>query len=204
MNNVLNLRRKIKKKEIAPKVTRKKSLSRGIISSDANLPSKNISTAYAPPAKPPLISWEAPSFHFNPQKRYLSLIIIALLTSGGGALLFFKGDMLTAIFLLLSSLILILYSTKRPEISKITIDQRGVAIGDSIHYYRDLKSFWIHYNPNSLKELSLESKKWYMPYVKVSIENNNPLLVRSLLINFLAEKEHEQSLVDIVARKIGL
>lgn len=149
------------------------------------------------------ISWEAASFYFNPQKRYLSLTVIALVTGGGG-ILFFRGDMLTSIFLLLSSLVLILYSTRRPEMSKISINQRGIAIGETMYYYKELRSFWIHYDPGSLKELSLEAKKWYMPYVKVSIENKNPLVIRSLLMNFLQEKEHEHSLVDILSRKIGL
>ncbi len=119
-------------------------------------------------------------------------------------MLFWQKDTLTAIFLVLSSLILILYSNKRPEISRITVDQKGIAIGDTLHYYKDLRSFWLHYDPGNAKELSLESKKWYLPYVKVSIENNNPLEIRSLMINFLPEKEHEHSLVDIIARKIGL
>lgn len=119
-------------------------------------------------------------------------------------MLFYQKDTLTAIFLLLSSLVLILYSNKRPEISKVVIDQRGVAVGETVYYYKDLRSFWIHYNPADLKELSLESRRWYMPYVKVSIEDKNPMVIRSLLINFLAEREHEHSLVDVIARRIGL
>ena len=151
----------------------------------------------------PKISWEAPSFYFNPQKKYFALTVIAL-ASGGGAMFFFRQDNLMAIFLILSSLVLILYSNKRPEISKITVNQTGVAIGNALYYYKDLRSFWIHYNPGGMKELSIESKKWYMPYVRVSIEGKNPLIIRSLLVNFLAEKEHENSLVDIISRKIGL
>ncbi len=119
-------------------------------------------------------------------------------------MLYFGKDKLTAIFMVLASLVLILYSTRRPEISRIHIDQGGVAIGNAMYYYKDLRSFWIHYNPGELKELSLEAKKWYMPYVTVSIENKNPLLIRSLLINFLPEKEHEHSLIDIIAKRMGL
>ncbi len=151
----------------------------------------------------PELSWEAPSFYFNPQKKYLALLVIAL-ALGGGAMLFFSKDRLTAIFMLLSSSVLVLYSNKKPEVSKIRIDQAGITIGDVLYYYKDLKSFWIHYDPGNIKELSIESRRWYLPYVKVSIENKNPLIIRSLLVNFLAEKEHEHSLVDIIARKIGL
>lgn len=191
MPQILDLRKK-QKKEV------------GIRELPKNQPKKEPAVS-TPPLKPihPQISWEAPSFFFNPQKRYLSLLIIAL-ALGGGAMLFFNKDTLTAIFLVLSSLVLILYSNKRSEISKITINQAGVAVGENLYYYKDLRSFWIHYDPGSIKELSLESKKWYMPYVKISIENNNPLDIRSLMINFLPEREHEHSLVDIIARKIGL
>lgn len=169
-------------------------------------PKKEVSataTAVAPKLASPEISWEAPSFYFNPQKRYLSLLILAL-ALGGGGMLFFNKDTLTAIFLILSSLVLILYSNKRPEISRITINQTGITVGNDHHPYKDLRSFWIHYDPGFIKELSLESRKWYLPYVKVSLEKNSPVALRSLLINFLPEREHEHSLVDIISRKIGL
>ena len=109
-----------------------------------------------------------------------------------------------AIFLILASLVLILYSKKLPEISKISISQNGVAIGDKIYFYKDLRSFWIHYDPGEVKELSLELRKWHMPYLKILIEKENPVAIRSFLIKFLKEKEHENSLIDIISRKIGL
>ena len=193
MSQVLDLRKKSKR------ITRSEK-------SERKLGQKEIPDLPPPPPHKeasPQISWEAPSFYFNPQKKYLSLLVIAL-AAGGGAMLLWNKDTLTAIFLLLSSLVLVLYSGKRPDVSKIKIDQAGIVIGENLYYYKDLKSFWIHYDPGNLKELSLESRKWYMPHIKVSIENNNPLTIRSLLVNFLAEKEHEHSLVDIIARKIGL
>ena len=198
MTKILDLR---KKNKIEAKPTSQKPLSKEVISSVKNAAMKVSSPA--PRQSPPQISWEAPSFYFNPQKRYLSLLIIAL-SAGGVAMLMFKKDSLTSIFLLLSSLVLILYSNKRPEISKIIVNQAGINIGEETYYYKDLRSFWIHYNPGMDKELSLESKKWYIPYIKVSIEDRNPLIIRSLLVNFLPEKEHENSLVDIISRKIGL
>jgi|SRR3989344_6390552 len=199
MPKVLDLR---KKNKIEAKPISQRPLSKEVVSSVKNQPVK-VSSPPLQRQSPPQISWEAPSFYFNPQKRYLSLLIIAL-SAGGVAMLIFKKDALTAIFLLLSSLVFILYSNKRPEISKITVNQAGVNIGEDTYYYKDLRSFWIHYSPGMDKELSLESKKWYVPYIKVSLEDKNPLIIRSLLINFLAEKEHENSLVDIISRKIGL
>jgi len=205
MPKVLDLRKKNKTSKTAAKPIIQRPLSKEVVSS---VKTQAIKTSISPAVtlqkqSPPQISWEAPSFYFNPQKRYLSLLIIAL-SAGGVAMLIFKKDALTAIFLLLSSLVLILYSNKRPEISKITLNQNGINIGEETHYYKDLRSFWIHYSPGMDKELSLESKKWYIPYIKVSIADRNPLIIRSLLINFLPEKEHENSLVDIISKRIGL
>jgi len=151
----------------------------------------------------PKISWEAPSFYYNPQKRYLSLVIMALM-AGAVALLIFKYDTLTSIFLILTSLVLLLYSKQKPTMSKIVVNQSGILVGDIMYYYKDLKSFWIEYNPGGPKELSLESAKWYMPYVKVLLNEQNPVEVRSLVINFVPEKEHENSLVDYIGRRLGL
>lgn len=151
----------------------------------------------------PQISWESPSFYFTAHKRYFILVVTTLAVSGG-AMLFLHKDILMAIFLLLAALVLTLYSNRQPEISKIMINKSGINIGDRVYYYKDLKSFWIHYNPSEVKELSLESRKWYTPYVKILIEKENPITLRSFLIKFLPEKEQENSLVDIISRKIGL
>ena len=151
----------------------------------------------------PQISWEAPLFYYNPQKKYLYLIA-AILMAGAAALLIFKYDTLTSIFLILSSLVLILYSRQKPVISKITVDQSGILVDDIIYRYKDLKSFWINYNPGGPKELSLESEKWYMPYIKIMLSERNPVEIRSLIVNFLPEKEHENSLGDHIGRKLGL
>lgn len=151
----------------------------------------------------PKISWEAPSFYYNPQKRYLSLIIASLML-GTIAMLTFGDNILTSIFLILSSLVLLLYGSQKPAVSKIKVDQSGILVNDSMYCYKDLKSFWIDYDPRGQKELSLESAKWYMPYVKILLNDQNPVEVRSLVINFLPEKEHENSLVDQIGRRLGL
>lgn len=152
---------------------------------------------------PPSFQWEAPSFYYNPQKKYLALIVVALV-AGAGAILFYNRDMLLAIFLMLSSFVLVLYSNKKPDISRIRVDQVGISISDRMYYYKELKSFWIDYNPHGPKELSLEARKWYLPHIKVSIEKEDPIELRALMVNFVPEKMHEQSLVDFIGRKIGL
>jgi hypothetical protein len=199
MVQVLNLRKREREasKEVKPNQAAKKS----VIPLEKDY--KVNKSSPSPEQQKPQISWQAPSFYFKAEKKYLYLTILGLALSGG-ALLFFNKDTLTAIFLILSSLVLILHSTKKPEIYRITLNQRGLAINEAMYYYKDLKSFWIHYNPGNIKELSIESKRWYMPYIRVSIEKENPLDIRSFLVGFLPEREQEQSLIDIISRTIGL
>lgn len=197
MSKVLNLRKKSVK---TPQTLQKQ---REEIRTEPRPAVKPPEQVAEPVAEKPEISWEAPSFYYNPQKRYLSLVIIALL-AGAAALIIFRYDTLTSVFLILASLVLLLYGKQKPTISKIVIDQSGVSIDDIVYHYKDIKSFWIEYNPGGPKELSLESAKWYMPYVKVLLNEQNPVEIRSLIINFLPEKEHENSLVDIIGRKLGL
>ena len=202
MTRIVNLRKKVYKNETAPAVKTEQ------FSVEPEKPKQVIETTAAPAPEKPVesskkIEWEAPSFYYNPQKKYLTLIVIGLFC-GAGAMLFYRMDTLTAIFLILSSLVLILYANKKPALSKIIVSHAGVIIDDHAYYYKDLKSFWLDYEPNGPKELSLEARKWYMPYVKVSIENQNPVEIRSLMINFIAEREHEKSLVDLISRKMGL
>ena len=187
MTRIVDLRKKFDKKEVTP-VAERESLVEEKINNGAGINR---------------FEWEAPSFYYNPQKKYLTLVVIALL-AGAGALLFYHQDTLMAIFLILSSLVIILYTNKQPGISKVIISQAGITIDDTTYYYKNLKSFWLDYDPHGSKELSLEAKKWYMPYVKISIENQNPVEIRSLMVSFVTEKEHEKSLIDLISRKIGL
>ncbi len=198
MTRTIDLRKKVQKAETAPYPKKE------ILSVEPENPEKEVSPVTTQSvSQSNKIEWDAPSFYYNPQKRYIALVVIALFC-GAGAIIFYHMDTLTAIFLILSSLVLVLYANKKPTMSKIVISHASVTIDNSAYYYKELKSFWLDYSPRGPRELSLEARKWYMPYVKVSIENQNPVEIRSLMINFVAEREHEKSLIDLISRKIGL
>lgn len=149
------------------------------------------------------LAWQAPTFYFNPQKRYLSLVVLGLM-AGAVAMFVMRYDTLTAVTTALASLVLLLYSNQKPTSHQIVVDHTGIRIGDAVYRYPELRSFWIHYIPGGPKELSLESTRWYKPYVKIQLADQNPIELRSLLISFLPEKEHEESLADVIGRKLGL
>ena len=143
MTRVVDLRRK-EKKEIIPPVEK-------VFLVEQKEKEKILRVATNPlPEKINRFEWEAPSFYYNPQKKYLTLIVIALFC-GAGAMLFYRMDTLTAIFLIISSFVLILYANKKPTISKVVVNQAGVIIDGHSYHYKELKSFWLDYNPSGLK-----------------------------------------------------
>jgi len=194
----IDLRKKDQEKKAIPPVVKKEILI------EHKKYAEEISSPVAEPvAKSGRLEWDAPSFYHNPQKKYLVLVVIALFC-GAGATLFFTRDILMTIFLILSPLVLLLYANKRPTISKVIISPAGVTIDDKVYYYKDLKSFWLDYDPNGPKELSLEARQWHLPYIKISTEDQSPVEIRALMINFIREREHERSLIDFLGKKLGL
>ena len=109
-----------------------------------------------------------------------------------------------AVYFALSSSVLILYSNKKTGVKKIAIDNQGIHIDENSFSYQELKSFWIAYDPGEEKELSIEPQKWYLPYVKLGLENQNPLEIRAHLINFIPEREHQKTLADLINKELGL
>lgn len=155
-----------------------------------------------PKAKTESIEWQVPA-QATSKKGYL-FGFSALLLIGAFGLIFFKIDMLLATLLILAVMVIVLNSTKKPEELKILINPLGVAINDTERQYKEFKSFWIEYSATGVKELSLESKKWYLPYLKILLGDQNPIEIRNLLIKFLPEKEHEKSLLEEIIRKTGI
>lgn len=192
MTRIIDLRKRIIKESIPSPVESGPVLT---VSPRANQPAAKT---------PKEFFWEAPLSYHDPQKKYLTLAITAGLSVGAGAMFFFRQNTLTAIFMTVSALVLVLYTNKKPAISEIAINELGIAVDNQPYAYKELKSFWVDYTPGNTKELSLESKKWYLPYIKISIENQNPVELRTMLANFLPEKEHEISLTDAIGKKLGL
>ncbi len=149
------------------------------------------------------ISWSEQTY-FQPSIKNAVLIAIALFAIATLVQIFQKNLITTTFFALLGAVILLNASKKRQP-KKFEIGPMGIKTNDFLHRYGELKSFWIEYDPTlGIKELSLQTKKWYLPYVKIPIDEQNPVQLRLILLEFLPEVEHKDTLVEILARKLGL
>jgi hypothetical protein len=146
------------------------------------------------------IEWTAAEFvEYKKDKRWffyaglitIGLIIIAILIK----------NFLLAVIVLLAAVTVYIYSVKEPRKIIFSISGQGIQIDKQIYDFENLKSFWIFYN-SEIKELSIRSKKAIMPYIKIPLGKQDPVEVRELLLKFLPEKKHQESVIDNWARRL--
>ena len=181
MPNIINLKEKNKKQESPKKQTKKLKLV--LKKSKTHL------------------KWITPEFEYykNSQSWFITIGIIA------GILLIiaiFTKNFLFGLLILISSFLIFTYSLKKPDNVKLSISPKGIKINNTLYEFENLRSFWIFYNPPEIKELSLRSKKTIMPYIRVPVGNENPVEIRKILIKYLPEKKHKESVIDNLARHL--
>lgn len=114
-----------------------------------------------------------------------------------------QKNFLFAIVVFLAGFLVYIYSLKEPKKISFAITNRGVVIGKRLYEYDNLKSFWIFYEPPRIKELSVESKKHFVPRIAMPLDDADPVKLREALIRFLPEVKQEEDLSDIIARGVG-
>lgn len=154
--------------------------------------------------KPPLtkIEWAAPEFTKHKKEKnwfalpaFIALIVIIIAI--------FLKNFLLIVVTILAAFVLFLYALKEPKKIKFTINGKGIQIDQTLYRYEKLKSFWIFYEPPEVKEISLRSKKKFMPYIKIPLDDQNPVKIRRFLLRFLPERKHAESVLDSWMRKAG-
>jgi hypothetical protein len=151
-----------------------------------------------------VLSWSGPLYIYQPNKKAVLLLSSTLFAIAALFQIFQKNLITTILFGLLGVTILI-KANKKPEIVNFEINPLGVKVGEKLYQFREIKSFWIEYEPElNIKELSLQPKKWHHAFIKIPIYDQNPIQLRLFLLKFLPEIEHKDSLADALSRKLGM
>ena len=150
---------------------------------------------------PAKLEWTASEFvKYKRDKNWFilpGLVALALV-----AIAIILKNFLFTVGIIIAAFVVYFYATKEPRKIKFSISGKGIRVDNRIFPFEDLKSFWIFYNPPELTELSVRSKKMFMPYIKIPLGDQNPAEVRKLLVRFIPERKHNESVVDTWARKL--
>lgn len=142
-----------------------------------------------------ILAWEAPEY-FHHQKNtdwywWVGLFAVVLL---GFAV--WQRSFLFGALILIGWFTIVLYAARAPRVIGIAVTERGIAVENKLYLWHELKSFWIFYNPPLVKEISLESKRGAIPYIKLPLGDENPTKVRETVAKFIPEVEQPESLID--------
>lgn len=110
------------------------------------------------------------------------LLIYALMTA----------NFLFALIIVMMAVIILVHQFK--EITKINfaIFEDGIKVGTKFYPWEDFKSFWIIYKPPEVKTLYFDFKG-LRPTLPIYLEDQNPVQVREILLQYLKEDVSRES-----------
>lgn len=134
--------------------------------------------------------WYAASFLVG-----VGLILYALVTQ----------NFLFAIIVVMFGVIIGLSTLREPERILFQVTTRGVGVGSLFVPFKELKDFWIVYEPPYVKNLYFEHKNSLTPRIVVPIEDGDPVAIRRSLLAYLDENgTTEEPLGDLLGRVFKL
>jgi hypothetical protein len=149
------------------------------------------------------MEWAFPEYVIEPRSRHWQLIIVTLL----GACLIYAivtGNFLFGMILVLAVLIVVYQYFQSPREISVKIGEDGIIIDEKFYPYKDIRKFWIVYNP-PIKYLYLELKSG-MRNLPVPLQNINPLVLRENLLKYVSEdlQKEEEEMEEIVAKLLNI
>ena len=106
------------------------------------------------------------------------------------------ANFLFAIIILIITFIVYLNHRDDNEMLDFKITEDGILLGKDFYTYKDIKNFWIIYEPPTVKNLYLKTSGIIKPDISIPLDDNNPLKVRKILLEYLDEdldKEEEEA-----------
>ncbi len=126
----------------------------------------------------------------------LSLVMYAIVTR----------NFLFAIVIIMVGVIIALSALREPQRIPFMVTTRGVALGRQFVPYKELRSFWILYEPPQLKNLYVDFRSPITPHLVIPLEDQDPVELRQTLLEFIAENQtqEEESMTEILGRVLKL
>jgi len=149
----------------------------------------------------PLISWDAPE-HIHIEKNNDWYWAVGIITITAAVLAIIFNNLIFAILILVSAFALTVHAAKKPRIFHYEINDRGIMVNDILYPFLSLESFWISAYENPPKVL-VKSHKTFMPYLSIYIEEVDPEKVRDILLNYIAETEHQEPISQKILENLG-
>jgi hypothetical protein len=152
-------------------------------------------------ATEPLIQWTAPT-HLYVEKKSDWYWTVGIITLALAVVAFMFDQVITAIFIIVAATTLVLHSSKEPQRIEYEINDRGIMAGTVLYPFLALESFWIPHDELPHK-IILKSRKFFMPYIVIYINDIDPESVREILLTYISETEHHEPFLKKLLERAG-
>lgn len=113
-------------------------------------------------------------------------------------------NFLLAFLILVSGILLIMFSLEKPKNLSVEISEEGIKINNALYRFDTIKSFWLYRSTGGRFMLSIDSSRPFLPTFKIPLAQTiDPVILRTELLKHVPEEEHKESFADQVAERIG-
>lgn len=146
-----------------------------------------------------ILEWQAPEFEIYEKsgRWYLgfAVFIIAIV-----AYALITNSPIMAITFILLGVVGYIHLQKDPRDIIFRITSEGVVADKEMYSYDNIKSFWILYDPPYDKLLSLHTNASMLPSVHIPLGDEDPVVVREILLKYAAEKKQDPSIINTLEK----
>lgn len=148
-----------------------------------------------------LISWNAPS-HYYVEKKPDWYWAVGIITLALAAVAILFGQIITGVFVVVAAVALVLHASRPPKIVYYEVNDRGIVADEVLYPFLTLESFCIPHDEQPAK-LLVKSRKLFMPYIVIYIEDVDPESVRDVMLRYIAERQHREPFLKYVLERLG-
>ena len=98
----------------------------------------------------------------------------------------FTANFLFGLVTIISALIILMFQRSNNEID-FKIAEDGILVNKRFYDYKEIKNFYIIYEPPAVKTLYFEPKSFFNPRIPIPLEQQNPVKIREILRQYLEE-----------------
>lgn len=117
-----------------------------------------------------------------------------------------SANFLFALIIVMVAMIMYISSLSRGNQIRFCVTEMGLVVGESFYPYKDIRRYWVIYEPPEVKNLYFDFKSPLSPRLTVTLGEHNPNEVREILNQILHEDltEDEEPATDYLARLFKL
>lgn len=159
-------------------------------------PEENFLDSYG---KKIILRWQAREFEtYERSQQWYGIVALVLIAIIGYAV--YMNSPVVAIVFILIGMLGYIHLNKDPRVLDFAITDEGMIAGKELYEFENMHSFWIFYDPPHEKIISFHSKSYLLPFVHIPLDNEDPLKIREILLEYLPEIKQKPGFADTLER----